>query len=203
MDLAKSIPAEVSGWSSRDVPLASTEFLSGEAEKVLNYDGMVNREFTRGETTFGVYIAYWGPGKMPVQLVASHTPDRCWTESGWTCIEMRFRQAEVFDATALKPAEWRLFEPPDGGRPTYVLYWHLVGGRLYDYGQRFNAIPSPILWWKGVLQQVLVGSDEQVFIRLTSSVPPESLWSDPGLSKVIRSLVRLGLVEKAPATGKE
>jgi hypothetical protein len=199
--LAQSIPENIAGWSGRDVPLGTNEFLSGEVEKVLNYDEVVNREFTRDSVTFGVYVAYWGAGKMPTQLVASHTPDRCWTENGWHCLAMKFRQPEALDGAALEPAEWRLFEPPSGGAPVYVLYWHLVGGRLYDYGRRFNAIPSPLLWWKGAVQQVLLGSGEQYFIRLTSSEPLENLWSDPGFDEVLRSLRRLGLaVERPTAT---
>lgn len=191
--LAKSIPASIEGWNSRDVPLGSNEFLSGEVEKVLNYDDVVNREFDRGGETFGIYVAYWSAGKMPTQLVASHTPDRCWTENGWHCLSMKFKQPEMLDGAALLPAEWRLFEPPTGGQPVYVLYWHLVGGRLYDYGSRFNAIPSPLLWWKGAIQQVVLGSGEQYFIRLTSNEPLENLWGDKGFAEVLRGLGRLGL----------
>lgn len=191
--LARSIPDSIPGWRGRDVPLGANEFLSGEAEKVLNFDDAVNREFERGGETFGVYVAYWGAGKMPTQLVASHTPDRCWTENGWRCLDMKFKQGVSIGGAALKPAEWRLFVPPEGGSPTYVLYWHLVGGRLYDYGDRFNAVPSPILWWKGAVQQVLLGTGEQYFIRLTSNEPFDSLWSDPGFETILRSLRGLGL----------
>jgi hypothetical protein len=130
---------------------------------------------------------------MPARFVASHTPDRCWTENGWHCAEMRFKQKEPFEGMALQPAEWRLFNPPDGGSPTYVLYWHLVDGRIYDYGERFNAVPDPLRWWKDAVQQVLMGSREQFFIRLTSNGPVERLWGDPGVAEVLRSLQRLGL----------
>jgi len=130
---------------------------------------------------------------MPTQLVASHTPDRCWTENGWRCLAMRFQEPETLDGSALLPAEWRIFEPPSGGRPVYVLYWHLVGGRRYDYGRRFNAIPSPLLWWKGAVQQMLLGSGEQYFIRITSNEPIEGLWSDRGFAEMLRGLGHLGL----------
>ena len=146
-------------------------------------------------------MAYWGSGKMPTRFVASHTPDRCWTENGWHCLQMKFMQDEVVDGTALKPAEWRLFEPPDGGKPVYVLYWHLVDGRVYDYGRRFNAVPEPMRWWKDAVQQVLRGSREQFFIRLTSSEPLEQLWGDAGVAEVLRSLELLGL--SADSVSKE
>ena len=130
---------------------------------------------------------------MPTRFVASHTPDRCWTENGWRCLAMKFKQTDAFEGESLQPAEWRLFEPPRGGRPVYVLYWHLVDGRLYDYGGRFNDVPHPLLWWKDAVQQVVLGSREQYFIRLTSSEPWENLGRDPGLLDVLRGLEKLGL----------
>jgi hypothetical protein len=199
--LAQTIPLTIpGGWTGADVPLGANEFMANEVEKVLNYDAVLNREFSRGGETFGVYVAYWGAGKMPTRLVASHTPDRCWTENGWRCLAMKFKQPEIFEGAVLQPAEWRIFEPPLGGSPTYVLYWHLVEGHAYDYGDRFNNVPSPILWWKDAVQQAVLGSREQYFIRLTSNEPLENLWHDPGFAEVLRGLGRLGLVVKQPVT---
>jgi hypothetical protein len=199
--LAQAVPLALSGgWTGKDVPLGANEFLSNEVGKVLNYDAVLNREFSRGGETFGVYVAYWGAGKMPTRLVASHTPDRCWTENGWRCLAMKFKQPEIFEGAVLQPAEWRIFEPPLGGSPTYVLYWHLVEGHAYDYGDRFNNVPSPVLWWKDAVQQAVLGSREQYFIRLTGNEPLETLWSDPGFAEVLRGLGRLGLVVKQPVT---
>jgi hypothetical protein len=197
--LAKSVPSSVPGWTSQEVPLGPTEFLANEVEKVLNYDEVLNRDFSRGNVRFGVYVAYWGAGKMPVRLVASHTPDRCWTENGMHCIDMKFKFPVRFEGAALQPAEWRLFEPPAGGSPTYVLYWHLVDGHDYDYGERFNSIPDPVLWWKDAVQQVLTGNREQYFIRLTSNIPFDALWKDPGFADVVRGLEMLGLAPNRPA----
>jgi Protein of unknown function (DUF3485) len=198
--LSQSVPLELPGWSGRDVPLGANEFLSNEVEKVLNYDDVLYREYGRGGENFGVYVAYWGAGKMPTRLVASHTPDRCWTENGWRCLQMKFKTAENIEGVKLQPAEWRVFEPPRGGAPTYVLYWHLVEGQTYDYGDRFNNVPDPVLWWKDAVQQALLGSREQYFIRLTSSAPLEDLWTDPGFKEVIQGLGRLGLVAKPSAS---
>lgn len=197
--LLTTVPTSASGWHGRNVPLGANEFVANEVEKVLNYDEVVNREFTRGGQTFAVYVAYWGAGKMPTRLVASHTPDRCWTENGMLCLEMKFKQPGTFEGIALQPAEWRKFEAARGGKSIYVLYWHLVEGRLYDYGNRFNAVPSPLLWWKDAVQQAFLGSREQYFIRLTSSEPLENLWHDPGFAEVVRGLTRLGLARPGPA----
>ncbi len=199
--LGQAIPLTIpGGWTGADVPLGANEFVSNEAEKVLNYDAVLNREFSRGAENFGVYVAYWGAGKMPTRLVASHTPDRCWTENGWRCLAMKFKQPEIFESTVLQPAEWRVFEPPLGGSPTYVLYWHLVEGHAYDYGDRFNNVPSPLLWWKDAVQQAVLGSREQYFIRLTSNEPLENLWSDPRYAPVLRGLGRRGLGGQPPVT---
>ncbi len=199
--LAQTIPLTIpGGWTGADLPLGANEFLSKESEKVLNYDAVLNREYSRDGETFGVYVAYWGAGKMPTRLVASHTPDRCWTENGWRCTAMKFKQPEIFEGAVLQPAEWRVFEPPLGGQPTYVLYWHLVEGHAYDYGDRFNNVPSPVLWWKDAVQQAVLGSREQYFIRLTSNEPLENLWNDPGFATVLRGLGQLGLVVKQPVT---
>ena len=196
LHLSQSVPLELPGWTGRDVPLGANEFLSSEVGKVLNYDEVLYREYSRGGENFGVYVAYWGAGKMPTRLVASHTPDRCWTENGWRCLQMKFKTPEIFQGQRLQPAEWRLFEPPRGGLPTYVLYWHLVEGRVYDYGDRFNSVPDPVLWWKDAVQQALLGSREQYFIRLTSTGPLENLWTDPGFKEVIRGLGELGLIAR-------
>ncbi len=194
--LTESIPLELPGWRGREVPLGANEFQSNEVEKVLNYDDVLYREYTRSGESFGVYVAYWGAGKMPTRLVASHTPDRCWTENGWRCVQMKFKEKETFEGAPLQPVEWRVFEPPQGGAPTYVMYWHLVEGRTYDYGDRFNNVPDPVLWWKDAMQQALLGSREQYFIRLTSSEPLENLWADPGFQKVLQGLGDLGLRPK-------
>jgi hypothetical protein len=198
--LAKMVPRDLPGWSVRDVPLGPNEFMAGEVEKVLNYDEFLNREYNRAGESFGVYVAYWGAGKMPTRLVASHTPDRCWTENGWRCQTMKFKQSGIFNGLDLQPAEWRLFLPPRGDQPTYVLYWHLVEGRTYDYGERFNAVPSPTRWAQDAVQQALLGSREQYFIRLTSSEPLESLADDPGFAAVLRGLGDLGLSVPAIVT---
>jgi Protein of unknown function (DUF3485) len=199
--LAQRISAQPAGWTSQEIPLGANEFLANEAEKILNYDEFINREYARGAERFGLYVAYWGAGKMPVQLVASHTPDRCWTENGWHCLEMRFKQTDIFAGASLQPAEWRLFEPPLGGSPTYVLYWHLVDRHAYDFGARFTAIPDPVRWWKGAFQQVLHGRPEQYFIRITSSRPIEELWSDPGFREIMQALSELGLAQPAGGRG--
>jgi hypothetical protein len=198
--LAATIPARVpGGWIARDLPLGPTEFLEEVVQRTLRTDDFLNREYRRGRTSFGVYAAYWGSGKMPTHLVASHTPDRCWTENGWTCDQMRFKQQFALDGAALQPAEWREFRDPGGGT-TYVLYWQLVEGQAYDFGERFNKIPSPWRWWRDAAQQAVFGSREQYFVRVTSSVPFEEIWDDPGFKTVLGAVGKLGVIPAAATT---
>lgn len=190
--LAAHVPSVLPGWTVRDVPLGPNEFLEEQVGRILNFDEFVYREFSRPGQTFGIYVAYWGAGKMPTRLVASHTPDRCWTENGWTCLEMRFRETHHVNGIELQPAEWRLFKSPTG-EPTYVWFWHLIEGRAYNYGERFNAVPHPLQWWRDAVQQAMFGSREQYFIRVTSNVPFERLRGDPGFEAALAGLAELGL----------
>lgn len=184
------------GWRSRELPLGPNEFLQEQVEKILNFDEVAHREYSRDGARFTVYIAYWGPGRMPTRLVASHTPDRCWTENGWTCVEMRFKEAHKLGDVALQPAEWRLFKSPSG-QQTNVLFWHLVDGRIYDFGSRFTAIPDPVRWWKDAIRQAFRESSEQYFVRVTSNVSFAQLWEDRGFQRVMQGLAELGLAVPA------
>lgn len=198
--LAKRIPIDLQGWTGRNEALGPTEFVQSEVERTLNYDDCINRIYTKGPHTFGVYIAYWSPGRMPVQKVASHTPDRCWTENGWTCVKMRFPERIASEGVALRPAYWRVFTPPgDRSEREFVLYWHLVGDELYHYGGGFNERPNPLMWWRDTLHYAFKGSAEQYFVRLTSDQPFSNMEDDPGFAQLVAALGKLGLREKLKA----
>lgn len=201
LGLARRIPAEIDGWIVRDDPLGPTEFLQTAVEKTLNFDDVINRTYRKGNLSFGVYVAYWSPGRMPVQKVASHTPDRCWSENGWRCEEMRAGERLSTREGELRPAYWRLFSTPVAASARqYVLYWHIVGDELYDYGDGFNRRPDPLKWWRETVHYAIKGSVEQYFFRLTSNRPFEEILQDPGFQEVLSSLAKLGLSEAAQAT---
>ena len=239
--LAELIARQVPDWKVVDEPIGMTEATSEAALKTLNLDDFVYRRYQRGGRSFTVYAAYWAAGKMPTRLVASHTPDRCWTENGMRCVDLKFKQTYAVQGKPLLPADWRVFVTgspstgsgrapsassgravSDGAGPrtevggrtaeksserqaewesgprTYVVYWHLVEGKLYDYGERFNAIPDPWRWWKDTVEQAAYGSREQLFVRIASETPLEQLWGDPGVQAVLDSVAKLGLY--APAS---
>jgi len=196
VDLANRFPVRLAGWETRDEPLGANEMVRTAVERTLNYDDYVYRLFRKGETAFGIYVAYWAPGRMPVQKVASHTPDRCWTENGWECEEMRFAETIKTGEISLRPAQWRIFRAPGpNAQKEYVVYWHLVGKRLYDYGNRFNARPDLVKWWRDTVAYAMSGSDAQYFIRITSNRPFQELVDDPAFFTVIGCVADLGLRE--------
>lgn len=187
--LAQALPAALRDWESKEVPLGETEAVQGAVEKTLKFDDSFFREYRSVRGVFSVYVAYWGPGKMPTQLVASHTPDRCWSENGWSCEEMR-HNAQL--SPNLPVGEWRLFNAPSGQR-TYVYYWHLVGDEIYDYGERLNRVPSIWKWWRDAATQVFRAPKEQYFVRLSADRPFEQLAGDDGWNEVLAALAELGL----------
>jgi len=192
--LAVRVPEALPGWLGRDEPLGPNERARSVVERTLNFDDYAYRVFTKAGAQIGVYVAYWAPGRMPLQKVASHTPDRCWTENGWACVELRFAETIELPGVKLRPAQWRVFTPP--GAPAareYVLFWHLVGDRLYDYGERFHRRPEIVRWWRDTVAYAFSGSDAQYFIRLTSDRPFAALAGDPGWEELLRALAQLGL----------
>lgn len=200
VDLKSQIPATLAGWTVQDEPLGPNESVRSAVERTLNYDDYVYRLYRRNGATVGVYVAYWAPSRMPVQKVASHTPDRCWTENGWTCLESRFSETVATPNTPLRAAQWRIFRAPGAtGHQEHVLFWHLVGSRLYDYGERLNARPGIVQWWRDAISYALSGSQAQYFIRVTSTVPFERLAGEPGWHELLAALAELGLAARREA----
>ncbi|MEY2877947.1 MAG: hypothetical protein RLZZ15_327 [Verrucomicrobiota bacterium] len=198
INLAARLPSASAGWEAKDELLGATEVASSAVERTLNCDDFCFRVFRRGGTQLSVYVAYWGAGRMPLQKVASHTPDRCWTENGWRCDEMRFGEKVAAGSSELRTAQWRRFTPPDGSAPQFVLFWHLVGDRLYDYGERFNARPDLLKWWRDTLGYAMSGSEAQYFIRVSSNRPFSEFAAEPLWGEVVASLGKLGLKTPIP-----
>lgn len=198
--LRDKIPGILSGWQGRDEPLGATEVARGKVEAILNFDDCVFKVFTRGDTHLGVYVAYWRKDRMPVSRVASHTPDRCWTENGWECRETRFNEIWTTPrGIRFQPGQRRLFNAPTN-QPEHVIFWHLVNGRAFDFGERFTLFTHPGKWLRDTARYAALGSGEQYFIRLTSNRPFEELKSDKGWSELCAALANLGLTDTAGET---
>jgi hypothetical protein len=145
--LEELLPSSFPGWSIQPMELGETEAVRHATTKTLQFDDHVFRKFEGEEASFQVYAAYWGPGKMPVQLVATHTPDRCWVENGWKCTEHEFAKEIQRDPYHLLPGESRTFTLHN--QTQYVLFWHLVDGKPITRGTSLTTAPDPIKWIKG------------------------------------------------------
>lgn len=190
--LPSRIPQQVSGWTGRDEALGDTELTRRAVENILNFDEAVYRIYRKGSSEFGVYVAYWAPGRMPTRLIELHTPDRCWVENGWICKDSKF--GYQFGAeTMFPPAQWRVFTPPGHSAPTYVLFWLLVDGQPYDFGKRLNSAPNPFRWWGQFMQEMADGYRGHLFVRLTSNRPFEELAGDAGWQQLTAALGQLDL----------
>lgn len=191
--VADYVPGQLEGWEVRNKDLGETESVRDRAEAILDLDDFVYRNYSRpgANEFFEVYVAYWAPGKASILEVSSHTPDRCWTENGWTALDRKHQVDKEVKGEPLLPSEWRVFEIQ--GNEQFVHYWHLVGGKAYQYGQRSNAFPTPYTYVRDLLRSHLTGTGEQYFIRINTNVPFERLWNDPGFQEVVSEVADLGL----------
>jgi hypothetical protein len=205
--LATLVPDKIPGWTVKDQPIAETEEMKKAVGEMLNYDDAVYRDYTQGNTTISVYVAYWKPGKMSPRLIAGHTPDVCWVGNGWICTDRDFNYevslelgARSLDLTAkssqltahssqLKPAQSGTYEI--SGNVQHVLFWHLHHGELvaYNTGKQPPWYAGLTDLWRGGFNQ----RGEQFFIRIASNVPmPEAIKTD-ALRNAIKALGPLGL----------
>ena len=194
--LAESLPRSLPGWEVTDLDLGPTESVTEQSFRILNLDDYVYREFRRGDTAFSVYVAYWGPGKMPIRLVNQHTPDRCWTENGWTCSDRRFHVRKSVNGTALHPAQWGTYAIGDLETESY--FWHIVDGEAYWFGgERINtrtSITSVLLDFRNL---ALNRNPDQFFVRIVSRDSLDELWNQPAFSAVMSTLADLCLAPEA------
>jgi hypothetical protein len=201
--LAPRFPERIAGWECRNEKLGPTEFTQEAARDTLNFDDYVFRSYTRPGQSFTLYVAYWRPGRMPVQRVAEHTPDICWTGAGWKQEASKVGAMLRAGGVTLRPAQWRKMSFPGDSRVQYVAFWHLVGGHLYVQSVYLNSIPSPLAYWREAMYYAFGGRREQYFVRLAASVPFSELEADPGYEEILRALARLGLAESGSAAKTE
>lgn len=184
--LPEAVPADLPGWTSRELPLGATESVEDAALKRLNFTDYVYRAYTRGDQRVSVYIAYWEPLQMPVRQVGSHTPDVCWVRNGWECTQL---ERDVFlnlRETPLKSTEKRAYRI--NGSEEYVLYWHLINGKVYKANNQLG------MWdrWNMLHDHFRFGLNqkpEQYFVRINSNRPIETLWNQPTFQQLMQEVV--------------
>lgn len=191
IDLDAAVPQDFRGWRCEDVPLGASEAVAESASKMLSMDAFVQRRYSRGRDEITIYVAHWKPGKMDTRLVASHTPDRCWTENGWTCEQMRFNVVPEIEGLSIQPAQYRIFDI--SGHKQTVLFWLLVNKEIYQFGERLNSIPDPSLFIRDFFREMFRGRPENFFIRISSNLREDQLLQEPLLKTVLNNLAPTGV----------
>ncbi len=187
------LESPVAGWEMVDLPLGTTELLGNSVKAELNLDDYFYRSYKREDKRFEIFVCYWGPNKMPANLVASHTPDRCWSQSGWTCEKYDLWLDLPAGTSRLQPGFWRTFQSANGDQQE-VVYWHLIGGRAQIYaGNSFNQVVSWRFWWKEAFIFGVTGNAEQYFVRITSNCSLKTIWNEPGVQTMLARVAALGV----------
>lgn len=193
-DLDAAVPARLADWTVTPEPLGSTPEASAWVADTLNFDRAVQRTYVRGGERFTIFAAWWSRGKMPARAVAIHTPDCCWSDAGYACLAMKFRQTLPVSGARLQPGEWRVFRSPEGDT-LHTMFWQIVAGKAFDFGGRFNGAGA---FWPGVkafFGDAVLGCREQLFVTVTANVPIERLETDAGFQTALRGLAAAGLGE--------
>jgi len=190
-DLENEVAKNVEGWNWVDVPIAESPEMQRAIDELLNFDRALFRVYKKGDIEVAVYCAYWTPGKTQFKQIEAHTPDICWVRGGWTREKSESDYVLKVGGEAYQPGEFRIMQIKDSIR--YVVYWHLWEGRAFSYNRGEGQVVGAFLydlWERGLNQKA-----EQLFIRVSSSVPYAELENDPGFHEIMSSLTGVGLEE--------
>lgn len=190
--LAEAIPTGFPGWQTEDLDIGPTESVADASLRLLNLDDWVHRAYTGPRGTFSVYVAYWGPGKMPIRLVSQHTPDRCWTENGWSCTDRRFNVEKTVNGHRIQPAQWGEYTINDYVNQSY--FWHVVNGEVKWYaGENMNTRTTIKSVFLDIRNFTFGKKPVQYFVRIVSQESLDELWELPEFQQVMADLGELCL----------
>ena len=188
---------DIDGWSGALEPIAESREMTTATWNVLRYDDVAYASYRRGVDHMTVFCAYWKPGSMSYRSVAGHNPEVCWPGQGWKCTGK--------EVATLAPAGWRWSFPKTRlqsymmhGVTEYVLFWHLVDGRVF-----IPTTPSytgmtfiPDLFRIGVRQR-----NEQYFVRISSNLPFNHFTEVEALRLVLENFSTRGVIEVERRSG--
>lgn len=176
------LPQPPPGWTVTERPIADSPEMRQAVGELLNFDDAVFVDYT---STLGdrlsVYVAYWKAGKMSSRLVAGHTPDVCWVNSGWKRLAGSQVSQWGVQTYLIPQAEVRVYAAE--GEVEHVMFWHLFGGEPLSY----DTTGSPP-WFAPVSDMLSKGlrqRQEQFFIRLSA----EDSLHDPGLAPILEPIL--------------
>ena len=184
------VPRTLDGWDVKDSPLGDTQFGVKAVLSVLNCDSYVYREFTKGEISFSVYLVYWRAGQAPIQSVATHSPENCWVQNGWKCLEWKDNFTLGPKDMSAVPGSWRRFLSPSN-QHFDVQYWHVVEGKIRNFGYRQNVSTYAFNWVREGTGQMIRGLPEQYFIRITSRRQFNEFSDDASFLQIMSRLVSI------------
>ena len=185
-DLAALLPASFDGW----IAIPSSELTQFSAQLQTNHLAQTtyNRKTSQGPLEITVYLAYWPVGATPVSQVATHTPDACWPGSGWEPKSLPAPRVPLtINGRQLDDAEYRQFT--QSGFLQHVWYWHLYNGRvIHPEGARSPRQLLLLAFTYGFHRE-----GEQLFVRVSSNQPWETIAREPLLQEIFARLTKLGL----------
>lgn len=203
--LEEILPTDIPGWRSVAVPLSQTPEGEERVLAVLDLDDVFCRQYTKGDTELMVYVAYWYPGSEPYSSVAIHNPDSCWVIAGWEILQRESNRSIEMAGFSLKEHEYGLYRKD--GNEVHVLFWHLLGGESNKYIKNMLWTSSGLDSFKrqfyfiyNIYQMGFDLGQDQLFIRMSSNKPFETLEEKGELRQILSAFEGLGLV-KSPDLG--
>ncbi len=160
---------EVPGWFYVPIPVAKS------AEAVLVADELVNGEFSNNQgDLIRVFSAKRFQEKLNEIGLFVHTPDRCWTQTGWTLEHQIPDSVPAAIHTTRLVLERRIFNNGANGREL-VYFGGLVGGQSLPYRLDHNLSVGMRHQLRKALDKsgaTLRASDQRFWTRVW-----ESFWS--------------------------
>ena len=182
------LPKAQGAWQSTAIPMADGPSVEERVIAALRCDAAEMRSYRADGHEFSVLALHWCTGKISHRLVAVHTPDTCWTNSGWRFEEHSFAWPDATKFSLATPIQYRKFK--QGAHSVHVAFWHLSDGKVVFYHTLGLPPPSAVL-------QDLLGfrfnqQGEQYFVRITSAEPLEQLQQVRGFEDILRAVGQLG-----------
>jgi exosortase len=185
-DLAAFLPKNYEGWEatvSSDLSRFTTQLQTTRLTETT-----YRKQTPQGPRDINVYLAYWPIGQVPVSFVAAHTPDACWPGSGWMARPQGNPRTPLsIGNRRLDDAEYRLFN--QGTQTQHVWYWHLYDGRVIHP----EGVRSPRQLLLLAFKYGFHRDGEQLFVRVSSAEPWETIAAEPLLQEIFARLAPYGL----------
>ena len=187
-DLAALLPKQFDGWEAT----ASNDLYRFSDQLQTTHLAQTTYQRKDANATkpliLTVYIAYWPAGQVPVSSVATHTPDACWPGSGWQAKPQPNLRAQLtIGPHQLPSTEYRQFT--QSGYMQNVWYWHIYDGRVIHP----EGVRSPRQLLVMAFKYGFHREGEQLFVRVSSNQPWETIAAEPLLQEIFARLTPFGL----------